>query len=179
MIVAASEGSLGIVKYLIEEQKCEMECKDRHNETPLHEAVKRGRLDIMKYLIRKGCDPKHGGKSGGTALHHACQHGRVEEVKYLIAKDNLAIDKSCDNSGASPLHVAAVNGQLDVVKLLVETFLCKLDVQDSNGKTPFECAQDKHEEEIVSYLSDLDENSGKQCAMIQCYMTSQLVGSIL
>ena len=57
----------------------------------------------MKYLISKGCDPMHRGKSGGTALHHACQHGRIEEVKYLIVDDNLAIDDLCDNSGASPI----------------------------------------------------------------------------
>ena len=56
---------------------------------------------------------------------------------------------------ASPLHVAAVNGRLDLVKLLVETFLSKLDVRDSNGQTPVELAQDKEEEEIVSYLLDL------------------------
>ena len=62
---------------------------------------------------------------------------------------------------ASPLHVAAVNGRLDLVKLLVETFLSKLDVRDSNGQTPVELAQDKEEEEIVSYLLDLGEDSGK------------------
>ena len=116
-----------------------------------------------------------GGKSGGTALHHACQHGRIEEVKYLIADNNLAIDSPCDNSGASPLHVAAANGRLDVVKLLVETstFLCKVDVRDSNGQTPLELARDKHEKEIVSYLRDMDENSSKYSysnANCKCHM---------
>ena len=157
--VAASQGSLDIVKYLIEEQKCKIECKDDHDETPLHEAIKGGRFGIMKYLIRNGCDPMRGGKSGGTALHHACQHGRVEEVKHLIAHNNLAIDSPCNNSGASPLHVAAANGRLDIVKLLVETFLCELNVQDSNKQTPLELAQEKGEDEIASYLSDLDKKS--------------------
>lgn len=82
-------------------------------------------------------------------------------MKYLIAYDNLAIDSPCDNSHASPLHIAAMNGRLDVVKLLVETFLCKLDTKDSNGQTPLDCARDKHEEEIVLYLTDMDENSSK------------------
>ena len=54
-----------------------------------------------------------------------------------------------------------MNGRLDLVKLLVETFLSKLDVRDSNGQTPVELAQDKEEEEIVSYLLDLGEDSGK------------------
>ena len=165
--VASSQGCLRIVQYLIEVQNCEKECKDRHNETPLHEAIKGGRFDVMTYLISKGCDPLCGGKSGGTALHHACQHGRIEEVKYLIADNNLAIDKPCDNSGASPLHVAAVNGRLDVVKLLVETFLCNLDVRDSNGQTPLELAQEKNENEIVSYLRDMDEKS--KYSSILCY----------
>ena len=79
-------------------------------------------------------------------------------MKYLLADDNLAIDSPCDNSGASPLHVAAVNGRLDVVKLLVETFLCKLDVRDSNGQTPLQLAQDDF---IISYLQGMDETSGK------------------
>ena len=102
-----------------------------------------------------------GGKFGGTALYYACQHGRVDEVKYLIADNNLAIDSPCDNSGAAPLHIAAVNGRLDMVKLLVETFMCKLDVRDSSGQTPLEYAQKKHEEEIISYLQEFDKNSGK------------------
>ena len=144
-----------------------MESKDHHGETPLHEAVKGGRLDVMRYLISKGCDPTLGGKSGGTALHHACQHGRIEEVKYLIADNNLAIDSPCDNSGASPLHVAAVNGQLDIVKLLVETFLCKLDIWDSNGQTPLELIQERMETKIVSYLWDMGEDSGKYIIRMQ------------
>ena len=46
------------------------------------------------------------------------------------------------------------------MKLLVETFMCKLDVQDSSGQTPLQYAQNKHEE-IVSYLQEFDKNSGK------------------
>ena len=78
-----------------------MESKDHHGETPLHEAIKGGRLDVMKYLMSKGCDPMRGGKSGVTALHHACQHGRIEEVKYLITDNNLVIDSPGDNSVAA------------------------------------------------------------------------------
>ena len=56
--IAASQGSLSRVQYLIEVQKCEMEYKDHHGVTPLHEAVKGVRgLEVLKYIISKGSDP--------------------------------------------------------------------------------------------------------------------------
>jgi len=167
--LAASHGSLNVVKYLIEEKCSEMECRNNHHETPLHESIKGGRLEVMQYLISKGCDPMCKGMFGGTALYYACQYGRVEEVKHLIANNNFAIDSPCNNNGATPLHIAAVNGRLDIVKLLVETFMCKLDVQDSNGQTSLDYAQNGHDKEIVSYLQEFDKNSGKNSSMLIAY----------
>ena len=64
-------------------------------------------------------------------------------MKYLIAKDNLAI---APHVIIVVHHHSMLQERLDVVSLLVKTFLCKLDVQDSNGQTPLGCAQDKQEE---------------------------------
>ena len=51
-------GHLDIVRYLVGEQQCDVECRDKNGNTPLHYAAHGGRLDTMQCLISgSGCDP--------------------------------------------------------------------------------------------------------------------------
>ena len=47
---AAEQGHLHIVKYLIDEQRCDPSCLDRYEQTPLHRAAHNGHLAIVKDL---------------------------------------------------------------------------------------------------------------------------------
>ena len=70
---------------MIEEQQCDVECRDKYGSTPLHSAALGGRLNIVQYLIsEKGCDLMSRGRYGRTPLHGACQTGSLDIVKYLM-----------------------------------------------------------------------------------------------
>ena len=53
---------------------------------PLNLAAVRGRMDIVKFLIEKHCDPMSRDIYGNTALHHAVLNGQLEILKFLIEK---------------------------------------------------------------------------------------------
>ena len=53
LYVAAENGHLDTVKYLIEEQPCDPGCLDESNATPLHLAAVDGHLNVIKYLTKQ------------------------------------------------------------------------------------------------------------------------------
>ena len=154
---ASRRGFLNVVKYLVEERHCDVECRNKDGDTPLHAAALAGKLDIVQYLISdRGCDPMSKGQYGGTPLHCACQSGRVDVVSYLM-EDSPKVDSLCRNeNNDTPLHVASFNGHLPVVKLLVEDYLCDPSVTVEGGQTPADLAQSKGHTAIAFYLSAIE-----------------------
>ena len=58
--------------------------------TPLHQACKRGWLDVVKLLIEEyGCDPNVRTRSNKSVLYYACQYGHIDIAEYLINKWRL------------------------------------------------------------------------------------------
>ena len=162
--IAVRFGTLDVVQYMIEEQQCDVECRDKYADTPLHTAALGGRLDIVQYLIsERGCDPMSRGQYGRTPLHDACQTGRLDVVKYLM--EDVKVDSSCrdENDDVTPLHIAAICGRLSMVKVLVEDYLCDPGVKDRNGQTPADWAQRKGHTHIISYLSSIEKTVSSEC----------------
>lgn len=59
--------------------------------TPLCLAAEKGRLAIVRCLIKAGADPSLAGSNGSTPLSLAARHGRVEVVEFLL--ENGARDR--------------------------------------------------------------------------------------
>ncbi|MFP3036388.1 MAG: ankyrin repeat domain-containing protein [Wolbachia sp.] len=68
--IAALNGCLDIVKYLIEQRHVDVNQADKEGFTALN-----GRLDIVKYLIENGADVNQANKDDNTALHYAARNG--------------------------------------------------------------------------------------------------------
>ena len=67
------------MQYMIEERGCDVECRDKSDNTPLHIAALGGRLDIVRYLIsERHCDLMCKAQHGSTSLHNACKTGRLD-----------------------------------------------------------------------------------------------------
>lgn len=76
--------------------------------TPLHEAARRDKLDIVKALF--ACDANmHQSIKGETAFHWAVQYGRVNIVNYFLSLD-VDVNKSRD-AGFTPLLLALSGSQ--------------------------------------------------------------------
>ena len=149
--LACEYGSLEMVKYLLEDLKCDMINVKGHN-TPLHQAAYGGKNDIVKYLIHeKGISPIC---KGSTPLHSACKAGQVSTVKLLLEHKKALCTHKDATAGATPLHKAAQHGKLEVVKVLVEKFGCDIHATNWNGETPAITAEKKGHHQIVQYLRE-------------------------
>ena len=99
--------------------------RPRFGDTPLHQACKRGWLDIVKMLIEKyRCDPNVVTKDRLSVLHFACKYGHIDIVTLLI--ENYGCDPNVvTESNESLLHYACrYASHIDVVTLLIEKYGC-------------------------------------------------------
>ena len=89
---------------------------DWSKSTPLLQATKWGKLEIVKLLIDKGANINHQNVDGVTALHYAAVCGNGEIVQYLLVKG--AATQINDKLGLSPVIVANVYGHPEMANLL-------------------------------------------------------------
>ena len=76
--------------------------------TPLHIAVDEGSLDVLRFLLDNGCDPKALMNDGSTALHCVAKNrylrdSYIDSVNLLLEHRVDPCHPRCD--GATPLHV--------------------------------------------------------------------------
>ena len=90
LCVAAKEGYLNIVRFLVE-QRADMEKTGGIGLSPLHYASGGGHLEVTRYLLEQGANrekvcsifpgvPLH----NGTSLHYAAYRGHLEIAKLLM-----------------------------------------------------------------------------------------------
>jgi hypothetical protein len=173
LFVAAENGSLQWVQFLIEEEHLKVNTTDSENRTALYLACENGHDDLAKYLIENPeININFANVAGRTAFHEACSVCRLDTVNMLLehgAQANEAdefdetpltlaagrysedeglpivrrllqvpdIDvNAVNNKGRTALHEACYYGsRLDTVILLLEHG-AKVNVSDSDGKTP-------------------------------------------
>ncbi|MEM3964467.1 MAG: ankyrin repeat domain-containing protein [Thermofilaceae archaeon] len=82
----------------------------------LHEAARKGDLQLVKKLVVKGADVNAKDLSGWTPLHYAAKEGHLEIVQFLVEKG--ASVNAEDISGWTPLHEAAYCGHLEIARFL-------------------------------------------------------------
>jgi ankyrin repeat protein len=135
---AVEVGSLDLCKYLLK-KGIPATCSGSFGSTPLHTAVWRGYLDIVKVLLRAaGTNHSPINASGMTPLHVAAGEGHLAIVKLLVAKgaDCLARNKY----DRVPIHFAAGADQLEVVKWLARRNPKLIELPDAFGQRPIHWA---------------------------------------
>jgi ankyrin repeat protein len=152
--LAANNGHLSTVKYLIDDKGANFTLKAHDGWTPLHLAASNGYLDTVKYLIdTKGADFTLKANDSWTPLHSAAAHGKLDVVKYLI--DTKKADFTLKaHDGWTPLHLAASNGHLDTVKYLIDTKGVDFTLKDDYGWTLLHKAASFGNPDVVKYLVD-------------------------
>jgi ankyrin repeat protein len=114
-------------------------------------AAKAADLEVMKFLVANGADPKlttgvgfnalmmAAGMSWASNQDRASEEQVLETVKYLV--EELGFDvNAVAATGETALHAAAYRGANSVVQYLVDKG-AKLDVQDLSGRTPLRVAE--------------------------------------
>lgn len=125
--------------------------RDRHDRTPLMEAISRDNHDIIKLLINCGAHLTGSSRSIGEQLCAAAACNSLLRLQsYQLAGADLS---ESDNSGRNALHVAALHGNETIVNYLL-SILDKIDNVDLLGMTPLDYAQRTDQQRIVHILSN-------------------------
>ena len=88
LVLAAGNGHLAVVKFLIDEGADLQQC-GLMRDTPLHRAAHNGHLQTVKYLLEEGAELDALDVGDNTALHWASMRGHVEIVKELLEQGGI------------------------------------------------------------------------------------------
>eukprot|EP00919_Chromeraceae_sp_WS-2016_P012558 GHVR01029366.1.p1 GENE.GHVR01029366.1~~GHVR01029366.1.p1 ORF type:complete len:994 (+),score=171.20 GHVR01029366.1:1139-4120(+) len=131
--LAAWKSSHEVVNKVIAKSPDDIDRITENNMTPLHYAVIRGNVDVVRTLIDNSAGIFTTDENENNIMHLACMHGHIEILNILLA---LFVDTEPINiDGRSPLAVAAQGGHIHIVDRLLKH---KVDHQtyDHNRMTP-------------------------------------------
>lgn len=119
--------------------------------TALHEASRKGNIEMVRYLLQKGSNIHLQNYNGFSALHVAAYSGENEIVQVLIAAGADVKAQAKDN--VTPLHAAASMGHADTVELLVKSGAKVHAKTSKDGETPRDFATRYGYQDVFKILS--------------------------
>jgi ankyrin repeat protein len=109
-------------------------------------------FQIIKYLLKRGANPKATDVDGNTLLHKQCERGNLKNVKYLIQHYNADVSAK-NRQGQTPVHLACQWNNLKMVKFLIEEQNADPAVTCYEGKSALHYAADEYySPSILRYL---------------------------
>lgn len=148
--VACCEGNKNIVKHLLL-NGVSVHIRDRHDRTPLQEAIAVDNHDIINLLVKCGAHMTGSARGVGGLLCSAAARGQIKRMEsYRLAGADLS---QPDISGRTPLHLACLHGHLEMVDFLLRNYVEKDDI-DLLGLSPLEYAVRGNHEAIVKILTN-------------------------
>lgn len=117
--------------------------------TWLHVAAKRGKLDMVKYLVESGMDiNRRSGTSDSYAINQAVTWGHIDVVKYLLSR-GAKLDVS--DPVRNPLFDAITDGRSEMVRLLIDSGI-NIHVKYENNRDALAYAIERGQTEIADIL---------------------------
>ena len=86
--------------------------------SPVVDAVKEGKVDVVRTLLAKRVDPNAAEADGTTALHWAAHFDNLAAADLLIKAGANA--RAANRYGATPLWLACVNGSAPMIERLLD-----------------------------------------------------------
>ncbi|KAE8553408.1 hypothetical protein EYB25_004790 [Talaromyces marneffei] len=127
---------------------------DIDNSWSLCYAAERGKLEIVRNLIRRGSDVNQRREDGKPPLACAANRGHHLVVKYLLQQEGIDVNMA-DNEGRTALHeVSSAETPSEwVLKLLLAEPQLNINAPDKKGRTPLWYALSHRNSEVVEWLS--------------------------
>lgn len=118
--------------------------------TPLAHAVVHAKLDVVRFLLKKGANPNLQDYIGESPLHLAAENSYVEITEVLL---NSKAEPNCSTiDGETPLHHAAFKGDIKIIALLLGSGADPNSADITLGRTPLHCAVKCEHFECVNLL---------------------------
>jgi ankyrin repeat protein len=102
-------------------------------------------IQIIKYLLKRGANPKATDASGNTLLHKQCKSGNLKNVKYLMEHCNADVSAK-NRQGHTPLHLACCRNNLRYIfidKSLHFLKIVKYLIEEQNADPVVNCDKGK------------------------------------
>ena len=127
--LAAMNGHLDTVKYLVSFTNTPITPDSRVGLTPIHLAARNGHLNVVKFLVDFTDTPNAPDKFGGTTpIWEAACWGHLSVVKFLVDfTDTPNAPNESGITGITPIQIAKQYKRFEVVKFLEEH--CKVWLQ--------------------------------------------------
>lgn len=163
--LAANHGHMSMIEFMIDRMGADVRVKDRWGGTPLDDAIRCKKDDVVAFLQKKGAPI---GKMSSLTddsvdLCDAGFNGDIDRLKGLIncnADVNMA-----DYDGRTAIHLACSEGKLKCVKHIVEKMNGDQNVKDRWGGTPKDDAIRHGHDDVFEYLEKRGALRGKTASM--------------
>lgn len=150
MVQAAGKGNMDRVKHHLKKRgRAVLFEKEPGGWTALHKAARKGKVEMVDYLIDNMADLESTDASLSTPLHCACWKGHVDVVAKLLEKG--ANPHAVTESGWNPVHSAAFRGHPTVIKVLLSETDVNAAQRDLQGFTAIELTDF---DEVASLLEE-------------------------
>ena len=161
--IAASEGEINVVAYLLQrgadpnvqnielatplhyasandvveallEKGAIIDANDKYQQTPLHNAARDGRIDVLAYLLQRGANPNAQNVDGWTPLCIAAEVDQVGAITTLLEQSADVNINAQTSIGFTPLGIAISKDNTEIARLLIDRG-ADINTQ-SEGQTP-------------------------------------------
>ena len=147
--LASISGHAGIVDYILNdpvfsmaEMQDALQAQDRSGSTPLHEAVRYGRLEIVKMLLEKGARVNALDSLGKTPLLLIIPKKVQQDIYQTLIEHGANISQK-DMYGDTVLHVATMcRASKDIIEFLLASG-APINERNKQGVTPLALAIDQ------------------------------------
>ncbi|KAG4421365.1 hypothetical protein IFR04_005548 [Cadophora malorum] len=150
--IVAGNGSLRIVRQLLEHGHILPDLSDFDQWTPLFYSVFGKHLDVLQTLLSDPrVSPNHVDRTGRNAMSWAASEGHTDIVKYLLSLQHMRVEER-DQTGRTALSWAAGSGHLEVTIALRHSRRFDISSKDNDGRNALSWACHGRHYKVVEYL---------------------------
>jgi ankyrin repeat protein len=166
LFVACQNGKKSAVDLLLASGAEVNRPREGDGTSPLMMSAHNGHADIVDVLLRSGADPMQPNSTGLNALGCAAMQGHAKIVKLIyehmkrvedMSKIRQFVNAGDEVNGWTPLHLACMGGHVNVIKYLIYTVKVDIFKKDYENKSGLEHAWASGHQNIVSWLSSLED----------------------
>ncbi|KAL6626038.1 ankyrin, partial [Neocallimastix sp. 'constans'] len=153
LTLECKKGNINEVKKLLNDNKNDINEKNKYGDTPLIIACKKNNIELVEYLLTNDkLNINMKSDYGINPLLVACYFNNKDLVDHLV--NHGAIIEIFDPKNNLPLHIACYLKNFEITKLLVSKNHKLSNVENSFSYTPMEIVEELNDNKITKYLKE-------------------------